>query len=166
MPSTHGAGVFIHDGEGRVLLGKRKDGWTTFSGRAENEETPLETATRECAEETLSTLKDVVNASTIEQCTDSKLPLVTLTPGGRAFYLYIVRIGYDATLPTRFSRNRRSSAYEDRRECMEMSRVGWFAISELQNVRLRASLSADLADILQRVRESGDSGDSGDATKK
>lgn len=147
----HGAGVLIHDGRGRILLGLRKDGWTSFSGGAEDNETPEQTALRECAEETLYTLEPPVTAETLK--VDPGGPLITKTPSGREFHLFLVRIDYDPTLGAKFGKARASVEFATRRECLEMSKIQWFGTAELTGLKLRLPLSQNLAEILRRLEE-------------
>jgi 8-oxo-dGTP pyrophosphatase MutT (NUDIX family) len=141
----HGAGVLVHDGHRRLLLGLHRDGWTTFAGKAEPGETPQETALRECGEETLFVLPASLSLSAE--------PLFTSrTPGGRPFYLYGVagRI-FDkeaAALPGTFAAVRRSRRYAATPGCGETRALRWFGFDELRTARLRPSFRTDVQRIV------------------
>lgn len=145
-PLRHGAGVIVHDGAGKVLLGLQKDGWASFGGKAENAETPVETARRECGEETLFVIS----------CVDHPLvPMMTsVTPRGRAFHLFSMRIAHDPGVVQRFDAARDSGEYAARRECCETRQIGWFALEDVSRLTLRPSFRADVAVIIDALRGS------------
>lgn len=142
----HSAGVIVHDGKGRLLLGLQRDGWSSFSGKAEEGETPRQTAVRECAEETLHTLLDA-------PFTIGQTPLLTsVTPSGRTFYLFEGRLPYDPDIERRFASVRSSGVYATHTGCQETRRVRWYRTDSLDRVRLRSSFHTDAARIVAAIR--------------
>lgn len=145
-PFLHGAGVIIHDGQGRLLLGLQRDGWSTFAGKGEAGETPRQTAMRECGEETLFVLAD-------DRLDVAEHPLITsTTPRGRTFHLYQARTPYDSLLPQTFDDVRTSKMYNEWRGCRETQKLGWFRVHELRTLRLRPSFRQDLDQIVAALQ--------------
>ena len=140
----HSAGVIVHDGEGKVLLGLHRDGWTSFAGKGEGGETPRETALREFAEETLFVLGDRLHV-------DAAPAVTSLTPSGRAFYMFSARTPHDTSLEEDFERVRQSRRYASTEGCDETCALRWFDADELSRVRVRPSFRADLDRILATV---------------
>ena len=129
----HAAGMLIHDGKGMVLLGLHREGWTTFSGKMMEGETPYETALRECHEET---------AYSIDVCDrEADRPMLSTSPRGLQFYLYPVRVPFDRSVPGRFRAN--LARYSHLPECRETRRLAWFHWDRLPR-RLRPSFAKDL----------------------
>lgn len=141
---AHGAGVFVHDGRGRVLLGLQRDGWTTFAGKAEPGEAPRQTALRECHEETLFVLSKHLQVSETPSFTSK-------TPTGRPFYLFSAHTPHDETLPDAFAQFRMSRRFAHLPGCRETRALRWFGIAGLLSgrtkVRMRPSFRAELAEI-------------------
>ena len=136
--------MIVHDGEGKVLLGLHRDGWTSFAGKGEGDETPRETAVRECAEETLFVMGGRLDV-------DDAPAVTSLTPSGRAFYMFSARTPHDASLEEEFERARGSGKYASVEGCDETRALRWFDEEELASVRVRPSFRADLDRILSIV---------------
>ena len=130
----HAAGMLIHDGKDKVLLGLHRDGWTTFSGKMKDGETPFDTALRECREET---------AYSVDVCErHAGRPMLSTSPRGLQFFLYPVEVPYDSTVPGRFRTN--LVRYAHLPECQETRKLAWFHWDRLPR-RLRPSFAKDLA---------------------
>ena len=151
---AHSAGVLVHDGAGRVLLGLHRDGWTSFAGKAEPGETPRQTALRECGEETLFVLGDGLDV-------EAAPALTSRTPSGRAFHMYAARLAREGQgaaeggVCAAFARARASGRYGGVAGCDETRELRWFEPHELDGVRVRPSFRADLARLLEAARIRG-----------
>ena len=144
----HAAGMLIHDGNGKVLLGLHRDGWTTFSGKMKDGETPFDTALRECREETAYSV-DVRER-------DAGRPMLSTSPRGLRFFLYPVEVPYDSAVPGRFRAN--LLRYSHLPECQETRKLAWFRWDQLPR-RLRPSFAKDLEAMRSHVhglRENGE----------
>lgn len=151
---AHSAGVLVHDGAGRVLLGLHRDGWTSFAGKAEPGETPRQTALRECGEETLFVLGDGLEV-------EEAPALTSRTPSGRAFHMYAARLARGGRgeradagddVCAAFARARASGRYGGVEGCDETRELRWFEAHDLDRVRVRPSFRADLARLLEAAR--------------
>ena len=86
MTFAHSAGVVLFEKDA-VLLGKQfGGGWSSFGGRSQNKESPLETAARECHEE----LRGAIEKTELEKRLKKASKIVSKTPKGFKFYLYFV----------------------------------------------------------------------------
>lgn len=141
----HGAGVIVHSGRGHLLLGLHRDGWTTFAGKAEPDETPRQTALRELGEETLFVLQDAPLRLTAEPL------LSSTTPAGRPFFLYGALLERDEALPVAFEEARASRRHAATPGCDETKALRWFGLAELQKSRLRPSFRADVDRIVAAI---------------
>lgn len=141
----HSAGIVVHDGCGRLLLGLQRGGWSSFSGKSERAESPKETARRECDEETLFVLRGHIAAATLDT------PLVSTTPSGGVFHLYFLQIPHIPNLPRAFDAARRSGEFAHMDGCAETKRLSWFTQRDLPLVRLRVPFRMDLSRILECV---------------
>jgi 8-oxo-dGTP pyrophosphatase MutT (NUDIX family) len=142
----HSAGVLIHDGRGHVLLGLQRGRWASFSGKAEPGETPAQTATRECHEETLFVLGERLRDL------DAHPRLESITPKGHVFHLYVLRLEHDAALPGAFERVRAAQTYRTAAGCNETDALMWLRWDDLPRLRLRSSLRNDLARVRRIVQ--------------
>lgn len=142
----HSAGVVVHDGNGRLLLGLQRDGWSSFAGKGETGETPRQTALREFGEETLFLFGD-------DRLDVSHTPLtVSTTPRGRTFYLYDAVTRHDPGLAQTFDALRSSKRYHEWKGCRETEKIGWFPVHTLSTLRLRPSFRQDLAGIVAALQ--------------
>lgn len=151
VAAAFGAGVVLHDGDGRILLGMQRDGWSTFAGKSEGDETPWQTARRECNEETLFVLSAKLEESPMAELMTSS------TPSGMRFHLFALQIPYDATLPTQFEDVRKSCVHAQRPGCAETRALRWFRADELvqpaAHLKLRPSFQIDVGRIVASVAE-------------
>lgn len=137
--------VFWRDN--KVLLGKqRKDGtWSSFGGRGVPPEAPAQTAARECYEE----LRGSMAQRVIEDGLSGVEPLVSDTPSGARFFLYMVHVdslekiqaGFDGTKSQRLPR------------CMrEISEVCVFRVEDLHGASLRPPFRKELRQVIEGVQ--------------
>ena len=136
----YGAGAIVCDGYGSVLLCKHRDGWTSFGGKNEVNETPIETMIREVSEESLY----VVDVAKVEAAVKEQEPFKLRTPSGKLFYMFIVTYPQDKKISKTFKSNRESKKFANCSGCNEMLDMRWFLWEDLCNVTLRNSFVKDL----------------------
>lgn len=134
----HSAGIVFFS-DNIILLGRQKGTWSSFGGRCNEGETPVDTAVRECYEE----LRGVMAKEEIMKLAEGKTPIESSTPRGDTFYLFCIFSGID--LLKHVESMFRSANPELLPKCMqEMDEVAIFNMKNLHKLNLRSSFRTEL----------------------
>ena len=142
----HCAGVVFRQDK-NILLGKQRESgtWGSFGGRGGPLESPRQIAARECFEE----LRGAVAMDAIDRCLMGVAPLVSKTPSGARFFLYIAHMDSLEAIVSAFNDTRT----ERLPRCMqEISEVQVFHVDRLAAVHLRPSFRKELPRVIGQVR--------------
>lgn len=133
---AHSAGIILFNDEA-VLLGLQKSGWSSFGGRSNVGETPVQTAAREAVEET----RGILCCDEIEARIGRIKAITSPTPKGQTFYLFCVRHPVDERIVSKI----RATRTENLPLCMKETRdVRWIRWEELDQYHLRRSFRQQL----------------------
>lgn len=143
----HSAGVLPYSADVRVLVGSQRRQWTSLAGTARPGETPIETAAREFHEETAG----LFGVDVVKDRIAAVEPLVSITPSGRSFYLFCIRMSPNDAHAAEHRRLRLASVQASH---LEMDEIRWIALDELRGHALRGPFRRDFARICKHVRAS------------
>ncbi len=137
----HSAGI-LPVCDNKILLGREKRGWSGFSGKSENNESPFDTAKREFTEETAGLFCDVV-------INYEKYKLLeTKTPSGYPFFLYIMEFPYIEHINQKFKLQLKNATNKNEKEKEELA---WVNIWNVNTVQLSRSFSIDWKSIKKLI---------------
>lgn len=139
-----GAGILpvaIHNKKIYLLLGKEKDThvWSDFGGGKENNETHIETACREGAEE----LNGFIGSQTSIKEQIRKNGITVINNGSKTYRSYLFEIAYDSSLPNYFNNNFKlmrkmlPKEIEKKNGLFEKSEIRWFSLNDMRKIRMR-----------------------------
>jgi 8-oxo-dGTP pyrophosphatase MutT (NUDIX family) len=127
-----------------ILLGKENGSWSGFSGKQEVNETLKQTAFREFHEETSNTFIDMTMSYLNENTLDI---IVTKTPTGKEFSLYLINFNETLRDVSSFRLNRTLSQLKCEKEKED---IRWVPLQDIQRkYKLRYCFFKDLNNIQQ-----------------
>jgi len=149
--TKHSAGIipiiFKENHDIKILLGKERQGWSSFSGGSELNEDYIETAIREFNEETCYIYK-FIDKKYVE---DNVIDIVkSTTPSGKQFHLYLIDFTNENVeeITKEFETNRKkmNNIYEK-----EKYDIGWFDLERILKLKLRNCFYKDFKTIFRII---------------
>ena len=138
----------------KILLGKEYNGWSSFSGKSEHDESAVQTALREFNEETSYVFKDYLDQNYINNNTIDVL--FTKTPSMKIFTLYIVDF---SKIPSDILQECTLNFICSRNTCVKMcekekTAIEWFDINDIKHLHLRHCFHKDFKRIHKSINNS------------